>query len=259
MTRASCIRGTLVLPILLLASCFDGDNPGLPTPTPTPTATPTPTPTPTSGPVTLTSDFAVDGAQWTAGFADYADEQADLIDFQSGVRQLPAPLQNETGYLLGGTNRSDDLAMFVWRRVENLDPAKSYAVAAQLTIASNTPDGCFGVGGSPGDSVYIKAGAAPSEPVVAKDEQGDYRVSVDKGQQAQSGSEAVVVGTMATPGAGTCTDGVYATKTIPAAEDLPVVTPDAQGNLWLFIATDSAFESRTEVYLLDASFTLTPQ
>ena len=246
---------SLALSCLLLSSCFDEATPP---PDPTPTASPTPSPTATPAPASFVFDFGTDGEAWTAGFADYADEQADLIDFDFGVRQLPAPLEAESGYLLAGTNRSDDLTTFAWRKVENLVPNQSYSVAVELTIASNVPTGCFGVGGSPGDSVYVKAGAAGAEPAVAKDEAGSYRVSVDQGQQAQGGTEATVLGTIGADGAGSCDAGVYAVKTFSPPEDLPVVKADAAGSAWLWLSTDSAFESRTAIYLLDATFSLTP-
>lgn len=241
--------------LLSLSACeFDIGSPGpTPTPTPTPTATPTPGQT-----IVVDVDLGAEGAQWTAGFADYADAQAALIDFQSGVRVLPAPLNSRSGFLLGGTNRSDDLTMFLYRGLTGLDPAATYRVETEVVIASNVPPGCFGVGGSPGESVYIKAGAAPRQPAVAKDAQGDFKVNVDQGQQAQGGSEAVVIGDFAAPGAGACDNGTYTLKTLPVPAAPPQVRPDAQGRLWLYLSTDSAFEARTEAYFVTARFRLVP-
>lgn len=253
----SCLASSslAVLATLALAGCGGDDNKGPPSPSPSPTATPNPTPTPT----TLRFDFAADGANWTAGIADYGPPQAELIDFASDVRQLPAPLADRTGYFLGGNNRSDDLAMFIYRPVEGLDPARSYRVEARATIASNVPPDCIGIGGSPGESVYIKAGAVPRTPEVALNASGLFEVNVDKGQQAQSGSEAVVIGDFAAVGAGDCSNGTYVIEVLAPAPNSPVVKPDSAGRLWLFLTTDSGFEGRTEIYFLDAEFTLVRQ
>jgi len=244
-----------LLATLALAGCGGDDNKGPSNPSPSPTATPTPTPTP----ATLRFDFAADGANWTAGFADYGQAQAGLINFVSGVRQLPAPLADRTGYFLGGNNRSDDLAMFIYRPIEGLDPARSYRVESRVTIASNVPPGCIGIGGSPGESVFIKAGAAPRTPEVALNASGLFEVNVNKGQQAQSGSEAVVIGDFAAAGASACSNGTYVTEVLAPAANSPVVQPDGAGRLWLFLTTDSGFEGRTEIYFLNAEFTLVPR
>lgn len=219
---------------------------------------PAPTPTPTPTPVGLSFDFATDSAGWVSGYADYSDAEAPIIDFVSGLRQLPAPLSSRSGFLLGGNNHSDDLAMFISREIENLEDNRAYRIEAEVVIASNVPEGCAGVGGSPGEGVYIKAGAAPRRPDVSKDSGGWYRVNVDKANQAQSGSEAVVIGNFAAPGAGTCNAGVYTLKTLPVAAQPPVVSSNSGGRLWLFLATDSAFEARTEIYFLEARFRLVP-
>lgn len=251
------MAGVLAAALAMVTQCGIGDP--VPTPTPTPTATPTPTPTPAPTPVGLNFLFATDSPGWIAGHADYAEAQASLIDFVAeGPRRVPDPLGSRSGYFLGGTNRSDDLTMFISRQIEGLGDRRAYRVEAEVVIASNVPPGCVGVGGSPGESVYIKAGAAPRRPAVTRDAAGDYHVNVDKGQQAESGTEAVAIGDFAAPGAGTCNAGRYAVKTLPVAGQPPVVRSNDNGKLWLFLATDSAFESRTEIYFLEARFSLIP-
>ena len=49
--------------------------------------------------------------------------------------------------------------------VDGLTPGARYAATVRTEIATDTPRGCFGVGGSPGESVWIKAGVSVEEPI----------------------------------------------------------------------------------------------
>ncbi|MFL0355712.1 hypothetical protein ACI5KX_04470 [Erythrobacter sp. GH1-10] len=231
---------------LSLAACgSDGTSPpiGQPTPSPAPPAI-----------VTLEFDFAAVGSEWTSGIAEFGDRAR--VNFETGVETVPPDLSTRTGLKLAGTNVTDDLAMFTWRRIINLEANRLYRIETRLELASNVPPGCIGAGGAPGESVFVKAGASASQPGVDAQQQ----LSVDKANQSQSGSEAVVIGDLAVPGAGTCSSGVFAAKTIEgAASDAPIVSSNANGELWLIVLSDSGFEARSEWYLLNARFTLTPQ
>ncbi len=44
-----------------------------------------------------------------------------------------------------------------------------------------------GIGGSPGESVYVKAGATTEEPLIIEDSDGWLRMNIDKGNQAGEG------------------------------------------------------------------------
>ncbi len=73
-------------------------------------------------------------------------------------RPLPAPLQPSPALFLGGDNRSDDLFMFYKAHVGGLLPGASYFVRFEVEVATNVPMGCVGIGGAPGESVWVKAG-----------------------------------------------------------------------------------------------------
>ena len=211
--------------------------------------------------------FATGTDGFTADFADYSPGQElgpNGILFESEVRRLPAPLDNRFGLLVGGTNRSDDLFMFIWREVSGLVPGQSYWVSTEVTIATNVPAGCVGVGGPPGEGVAIKAGASPVKPAKAISSSpgsgGNYRVNFDKdaGPLPIGGNQVFTIGDFS-GGGGTCTQGVYALKTLSSpANRVPTLTADSGGRLWIVIGTDSGFESRTEIYYLEGAVTFTP-
>ena len=216
--------------------------------------------------------FANGSDGFTADFADYSPgmEVGDTgIRFASEFRRLPPPLDNRFGLLLGGDNRSDDLFMYIYRPVTGLVPGQRYRVRVDITFATNVPSGCFGIGGAPGESVYVKAGAAAAQPSKVT-VSGNIRSSVNKGNQSQSGREMIAIGDFS-GGGGTCIAGQYRSKSLSTAN--PEVTPaplpspppdallinaDAQGRLWIVIGTDSGFEGRTEIYYLDGVATFTP-
>lgn len=200
------------------------------------------------GTLDVAFDFA-DGRQgWTAGFADYPAGQEDFYDLQSAYAPLPAPLGPASALFISGDNHSDDLFMYFTRRVDGLEPNALYDATFEVEIATDVPFGCGGVGGSPGESVYLKAGASTTEPQTVLDELGHLRLTIDKGNQAVGGATAVVMGTIenSTP----CEAGTRPWErkafTHPGAP-LPV-RADAEGAVWLLMGTDSGFEAVTAIF-----------
>jgi hypothetical protein len=53
-----------------------------------------------------------------------------------------------------GVNRSDDLWLYVKKRHDGLSTGRLYDARVSLTILAEIPRQCFGVGGSPGESVW---------------------------------------------------------------------------------------------------------
>jgi hypothetical protein len=135
-------------------------------------------------------------------------------------------------------------------------------VEISITFATNVPAGCFGVGGSPGESVYIKAGGSGSLPqtVLANNY---FTTNFDHGVQAESGSDTTTIGDF-TGGGGGCSGnepenpGIYRLKTLAHNDSAPLITTDSSGRLWLIVGSDSAFEARTEIYYIEGFATLTP-
>lgn len=196
---------------------------------------------------TVALDFSRSNHGFTAGFADMPrGYDAGIYDLSSGWRARPLALRGKKALYSSGHNRSDDLFMFWKRRVTGLRPNTTYRVRASLELVSQYRGGTPGIGGSPADSVFVKFGAAPNEPVVADDGQGLLALNLDKGFQAQGGRDATVLGTVALPERGSAPYGYVRRNNYAAAGQL--ATTDGSGSLWIFFGTDSGFEGRTELW-----------
>ena len=190
-------------------------------------------------------DFQTDAEGWTGDFADYPDSPGveEFYEFAFSHSMLPAPLDATKGALMqSGNNHSDDLFMFIKKKLTGLEPDKIYSVNVEIEIASNAASGMAGVGGAPGEGVAIKAGASKKEP--AKELVGtDYRMNIDKGSQNNEGGDMVIIGDFAN---GT-QENVYTLKTLKTTNPVNV-SSDSNGEIWIIIGTDSGFEATTTIY-----------
>ncbi|WP_159519421.1 hypothetical protein [Sunxiuqinia indica] len=211
--------------LIALTSCSDDEDDGI-------------------GQVELSYSFNAGAEGWVGGFADYPVGEEEAYELTFDEAMLPAPLDETEGAIkLSGTNMSDDLFMYMKTGVSDLEPNTTYYVSFTVEFASNVPDDQVGVGGSPGESVYIKAGATTTEPLPEEDNMGYYRMNIDKGNQSQGGMDMLVLGDFSND-----TDQeVYTLKTVSNSEPF-TVTSDADGNVWLIVGTDSGFEATTTIY-----------
>ena len=233
--RASLLMGTAIAAAICTASCAS------------------------TGPdEALTFDFDFDqGPQgFVAGFADYPPARVNDFELTSGHRALPPPLRPRSGLFISGINRSADLFMFFKGPITGLRPGARYAVEVGTEISTATPAGCAGIGGPPGESVWIKAGASVEEPAAVPD--GSYlRMNIDIGNQSQGGTQAVVLGDIAN--SRSCEQPpAWELKALGPASPPAAITVPADGRVWVIIGADSGFEGRTEIYFTRASAVLTP-
>jgi heat shock protein HslJ len=185
---------------------------------------------------------------WIAGFADLpVDYDPAIYELDHEWRQLPDDLDG-FGIYMQGHNRSDDLFMYLKRELDGLDPGVTYEATFKLDIASDVPEGLAGVGGSPGESVYFKAGATTIEPLNVEDDQDWWRMNIDKGNQANGGEDMIVVGDMANPNLTPDTVGQYELMTVDSNGREFEVTADDNGIVWFIVGTDSGFEGLTTLY-----------
>ncbi len=198
-------------------------------------------------------DFGSDAEGWTVEFADLpVDYDQSIFELDSGHRPLPDGLEG-SGIYVQGHNRSDDLFMFLKRRVGGLRPNAAYTVSVSVNLATNVPAGSFGIGGSPGESVYVKAGASTVEPVAVEGDNRHLRMNIDKGNQANGGEAAVVLGDVAHPDV---LSSEYRIKTLDNVELPLMVNTDSEGRVWLIVGTDSGFEGLTRLFYASISYTL---
>lgn len=197
-----------------------------------------------------------------AVFADLPVEGQDIYELDFAHETLPAPLQARRGIRLTGHNRSDDLAMLVVAPLGGLLPNTAYRVELELELASDVPRNCAGIGGSPGDSVYIKLGVSTEQPKAEAGDEGGVqtlRLNVDFGNQAEGGENGRVVGTLAN--SGDCEDPDahrWELKTLDTRGQRFNGRTDSEGRLWLLAGTDSAFEGLTSVYFTTLRVRLDP-
>ena len=193
-------------------------------------------------------DFDQDVEGWTAGFADLpVGYDKELYELDAGHREL-SPGLGGSGVYVRGHNRSDDLFMFLSRKVDGLKPDTKYEATFRIDLATNVPEGMMGIGGSPGESVYVKAGATAIEPLVKEDASGHLRVNIDKGNQATEGRDMINLGNVAHPELGDSTEDEFKIKPLNNDGRPLEVTTDANGSLWLIVGTDSGFEGLTTLY-----------
>ncbi len=187
-------------------------------------------------------DFNSGSHGWVAGFSDYPSDNAAIYQLESGIRTLPGDTTHK-GFYLSGMNRSDDLFMYLKNQFSGLEPSTKYYARVRLTFLSNAGAGCTGVGGAPGESVYLKFGYGDKEP-----KQEGYYLNLDKGQQSQSGTQGKVIGDIAAKDAA-CDGSTFAEKTVQTTsnERVPLYT-DGQGRVWIFVGSDSGYEGLTSLY-----------
>ena len=191
---------------------------------------------------------------WQAGFADYPAGQESF--FELAAQCADSSTNANRGVFLSGANHSDDLFMFIKHPVSGLKPAKNYFVEASIEILSKAPTNCIGVGGDPGMSVYVKFGASTVEPVPVIQTNGYVRMNVDIGSQSNSGSNAVVIGNIATTSTN-CFNEHYELKRLQSPAPLAAQS-DADGTLWIFAGADSGFEGRTSLFFTQANIRIRP-
>jgi hypothetical protein len=127
-----------------------------------------------------------------------------------------------------------------------------------MVLASNAPSDAVGIGGPPGESVYLKAGASTVEPEVYLDSDASYYVmSVDKGSgNSGSGTAASLVGNIAN--GLSAEEGPRYISLERQHEHEYTVNASPDGELWLMVGTDSGFEGLTAIYYQSISVTLIP-
>jgi len=194
-------------------------------------------------------DFSQSQGDWKVDFTDFpsGEEDSAFYELRFSYTNRPENLgANKKSMMLSGNNHSDDLFMFMKKKITNLTPNTDYAMVFEVELASNAPKGSVGIGGSPGESVYLKAGASATEPKKVI-ESNQYALNIDKGNQSTSGESTVVLGNIAVDF--DTDEYTLITRNNASTYNNPFVAKsNSKGELWLFVGTDSGFEGTTTVY-----------
>lgn len=195
------------------------------------------------------------------GYVDYHFNLEKDIDFKDIVADVPtdymendfysyaykieqSPIENMgKAIYMTGDNHSDDMFMGFYKRITGLEANQQYIFKLSFDLGTNVPGEMMGIGGSPGSSVYVKAGIVSSEPstIVRNDY---YRFDdIDKANQSQSGKDLKVVTDMI-KGSNDSSESYEYKKVMQYF----IATTNSNGEAYITIGTDSGFEGITEVY-----------
>ncbi len=196
-------------------------------------------------------DFSEGYAGWAGDFADYPVTDSIFYELAFKRASLPAPLDPlKFGLMITGNNHSDDLFMFIKKRITGLLPYTNYKLLINIELASDAATHSVGIGGSPAESVTIKGGASLIEPVKV-DSNGFYFLNIDKSNQVSPGKDMDTLGNVGV----TDTTTVYTLINRSNASHPFKISTDNQGSVWVCMGTDSGFEGRTTIYYTHISLT----
>lgn len=197
----------------------------------------------------LTFDFNQNDGGFTPIFSDYPNEQGveEFYELRSGHEEVPIAEAGK-GLFLSGNNHSDDLFMGYYKDLSGLVPETEYQFTVRFQLATNVENDMIGIGGAPGESVFVKCGVASKEPENSLDSLNHFCLNIDKGSQSTSGSDMIVVGNLAKEEINR--PGEYEFNEI---ETKVIARTDEAGTAYLVIGTDSGFEGVTSYYLDDIS------
>ncbi|MFC2038205.1 YbaY family lipoprotein [Chloroflexota bacterium] len=209
--------------------------------------------------ITATFHFNQDTEGWTGGFSDLPVRHEDHgYDVEFRYSDIPVEGEEGGGLMLYGNNHSDDLFMYTLRAFDThdgLSPNARYEVQLSFDLATNVPPGMMGIGGSPGESVYIKAGVVSIEPESEEDTTGGedyYRINIDKGNQSSGGEDMIVLGDAAKGEGPGQNDESFQYKPFNYGYQ---ATTNENGELWVIIGADSGFEGISQLYFDNISIT----
>ncbi len=191
---------------------------------------------------TIDQNFNSSTADWIGGFADYPEGVEEDWGFSVTHSALPSPLDTtKKGVRISGNNHSDDLFMYLTKKVSMPKPNQLYKGTFEVEFATNAPEESVGVGGSPAHSVYVGVGLASIEPKKVLDSTGNYQMNISKIQQATDGEDMKVIGDVSNGKS----EAVY---TLVTRKGEFTGKTDSEGNLWIIVGTDSGFEAVTTLY-----------
>lgn len=193
---------------------------------------------------------------WKGGFADLPfNYEPDIYELDHRVTAVPNQNTPINGLLLKGHNRSDDLFMYVVKKLDKesgLKPKTKYTVQLKFQLATDQGGGGIGIGGAPAEAVYVKAGVLGFEPKADKVQEADteyYRMNLDKGNQATGGQHMTPLGNIVKP------DSETADYQLKPFEHMFTVQTNDKGEAYLILGIDSGFEGLTTIYFTNVSAT----
>lgn len=199
-----------------------------------------------------TFDFEKDDNSFTPIFADYPAGSGVDNFYELKHEWTTSPTKDGKALFLSGNNHSDDLFMGYYKEIGGLTAGQLYEFQVSFRLATDVKGGMIGVGGSPGSSVYVKGGITAEHPQRSANEQNNYRLNIDKGNQGAGGRDMLLLGNLEKedeqhPGEYEWKDFKF-TMQAKANEN---------GSVYLILGSDSGFEATSSYYLDDISVSWT--
>ncbi len=104
----------------------------------------------------IRENFNKTSNDWLGGHSDYTSD-TQPTDVVVQPRRLPG-LFGGHGLYTAGTNRSDDLFIYIKKKFTGFAPNQNYLLTFSVTFLTDAPAGCVGVGGAPGDVSVSEGG-----------------------------------------------------------------------------------------------------
>lgn len=189
---------------------------------------------------------SVDG--WIADVTDFPATLDDTATFELTVAHtdLPSSFGQRKGLMLSLDSENSNLFMFVKRKISGLVPNTLYNIVFEVELATNAHLDGYDASGSASNNLYLKAGAASIEPA-REVSSNDYVLNIDKGKPNQHGTNAILLGNIATP------PSLNEYVLITRSNDLVngpdfIARTNSEGELWIFVGTDSQYQGPVTVY-----------
>lgn len=197
---------------------------------------------------TYTWDFEQSYDGWTAGFSDYSDSNSVNMGLFDSLTLIPyaSSSLNNKGIAIGGDNTSDDLFIFLKKKITGLLPNSTYKVTFNIGFATEMSSQIF-----IGECALIKVGGSSYEPLSDTiGHNGYYQMNIDKGNQQQDGPDMKKI---------SCThhdssysyNHYYRFDTNNINGPIVNITTNSQGEMWVIIGNEMSHEFYTKLFYDD--------
>ena len=244
---------SVLLCIMLIACGGGGDSANSITP---------PAPVAEKQSLTLSYVFSESDLGFSIDTADHDVDHQLNGKIRSELTSLPSPYEYRQGIMFQWQNYSDDIKGFIHKKITGLNANSQFSVNFTVEVVTFMSDACVGIGGSPGQSVKVKAALLVDEPTKLIDDitgTAMYRLEVNDGQSG--GDDVVVLGHIGLPIP--CDDNFFAN---PVWEIKPLTndeaftfTTNSNGEAWVYVSIDSGFEGESTVYLASVELQIQQQ
>jgi len=194
-------------------------------------------------------DFNDSQYEWSGDFTDYKIRDSSQVKFQFLYTNVPTNTPvSQRSLVLSGINTSDDLFLFIKKKITGLKPDTEYTIAFDVEMTCNSDK-------QSKDTLVLKAGASAFEP--QKIIQGEYyRMNLDKGATGANGVDMIVIGKVGLNANNISQEyGVIQSGIEPSAYLYVKTKTNSEGDIWLILGTESIYAGVTTIYFTKAAFT----